>query len=135
MLDGLRIDKGGNMIDFDSITRKQDEYRRRLKAAEALLKEAKRDPPGKRERNRTDISETLKAAKETEAELSEMARDLLPMIDRLNSHQHRDTMRKHYREGKTIKRTATEMGYSVRQINRFLFEAKAIINQTKGKET
>ena len=129
------------MIDFDAITRKHDEYRRKLKAADNLRERATDTsvhitgmPHGgsggnQQERIRVDMVAAQEAAEEARKELDEMKSQLRPLIRRLKKWQHRDAIRKRYIDGKTIEATAEEIGYEWSQTNRFLKEAKAIINK------
>lgn len=129
------------MIDFDAITRKHDEYRRKLKAADNLRERATDTsvhitgmPHGgsggnQQERIRVDMVAAQEAAEEARKELDEMKSKLRPLIRRLKKWQHRDAIRKRYIDGKTIEATAEEIGYEWSQTNRFLKEAKAIINK------
>ena len=129
------------MIDFDAITRKHDEYRRKLKAADNLRERATDTsvhitgmPHGgsggnQQERIRVDMVAAQEAAEEARKELDEMKSQLRPLIRRLKKWQHRDAIRKRFIDGKTIEATAEEIGYEWSQTNRFLKEAKAIINK------
>ena len=129
------------MIDFDAITRKHDEYRRKLKAADNLRERAtdtsvhitgmphSGSGGNQQERIRVDMVAAQEAAEETRKELDEMKSQLRPLIRRLKKWQHRDAIRKRYIDGKTIEATAEEIGYEWSQTNRFLKEAKAIINK------
>lgn len=129
------------MIDFDAITRKHEELRRRLKAADTLRERATDIsvhltgmPHGgsgdnQQERVRVEMIAAQEAAKETEKELAEMKRKLRPKIKRLTKWQHVEAIKKRYLDGKTIQQTAEEIGYEWSQTNRYLNEAKAIINR------
>lgn len=129
------------MIDFDAITRKHEEYRRKLRAADTLRERATDIsvhitgmPHGgsggnQQERIRVEMVAAQEAAEETRKELTEMKRQLRPKIKRLQKWQHAAVIRKRYLDGKTIQQVAEEIGYEWSQTNRYLNEAKAIINQ------
>lgn len=128
------------MIDFDAITRKHEELRRRLKAADTLRERATDIsvhltgmPHGgsgdnQQERVRVEMIAAQEAAKETEKELAEMKRKLRRRMHRLHKWQHVAVIRKRYLDGKRISQVAEEIGYESRQTNRYISEAKAIIN-------
>lgn len=128
-------------IDFDRMTRKHEELRRRQKAFDALWERATDTsvkmsgmPHGGGSGNRSEnvmieIVAAEEACKETAEELAEMKRQLRRRMRRLHKWQHRDVIRKRYLEGKQIAQVATEIGYEWTQTNRYLNEAKAIINQ------
>ena len=128
------------MIDFDAITRKHEELRRRNRAADTMREKATDIsvhltgmPHGgsggnSQERVRIEMIAAQEAAKETEKELDEMKRQLRPELKRLKKWQYIDVIRKRYMEGKPVAQVAEEIGYEIRQTNRYISEARAIIN-------
>jgi len=118
------------MIDYEAITQKHEELRRKMKAADSLKKQAeKATDRTEQERIRTEIAASLVVIKGTEQELTEMKAALLPFIERLKNWKHAEIMRGRFIYGKTIKQTGHDAGYSWSQTNRLLREAKALINQ------
>lgn len=129
------------MIDFDAITEKHKEIERKKKAAEKFRERAtdtsvhitnmpKGGGGNKQEILRVEMIAAQEAQQEAERELLEMLRPLRAKVKRLKKWQYRDTIRKRFIEGKTIQRTAEEIGYEWSQTNRYLNEAKTIINRT-----
>lgn len=129
------------MIDFDMMTRKHEELRRRQKALDTLWERATDTsvkltgmPHGggsgnKSEQILIEIAAAEEACRETEAELAEMKRQIRRRMHRLRKWQHKDVIRKRFLEGKQIAQVATEIGYEWSQTNRYLNEAKALINK------
>lgn len=128
------------MIDFDAMTRKHEELRRRNRAADTMREKATDIsvritgmPHGgsggnSQERIRVEMIAAQEAAQETAKELDEMKRLLRRKMNRLKKWQHIDVIRKRYMEGKPVAQVAEEIGYELRQTNRYISEARAIIN-------
>lgn len=129
------------MIDFDRMTRKHEELRRKQKAFDTMWERATDTsvkisgmPRGggsgnQSERIMIEIAAAEEACKETAAELAEMKTQLRRRMRRLRKWQHREAIRKRFLEGKTITQVAAEIGYEWTQTNRYLKEAKALINK------
>lgn len=128
------------MIDFDAITKKHEELRRKMKAADNLRERATdtsvhiTDMPrggggNKQEQLRVEMVAAQESARETEQELREMLHPLRLKLRRLKKWQYKSAIRKRYIDGKTVGQVAVEIGYEVRQTNRFISEAKEIINR------
>lgn len=128
------------MIDFDAVIKKHEELRRKLRAAENLREKATdtsihitsmshgKGNANSQERVRIEMIAAAEAAEETEKELETMKNQLRREMKCLRKWQHIDAIRKRYMEGKTITQVAEEIGYEWSQTNRYLNEAKRIIN-------
>ena len=128
------------MIDFDAIMKKHEEVRRKMSAADSLREQATNIsvhitgmPRGgaggnQQERIRIDMVAAQEAAADAQRELEEMLKPLTLTIRCLSKWQHVEVIRKRYMEGKTIMKVAEEIGYEWSQTNRYIAEAKEIIN-------
>lgn len=129
------------MIDFDMMMRKHEELRRKQKALDSLWERATDTsvkltgmPHGggsanQSEKIRIEIAAADEACAETRAELAEMKRQLQKRMRCLHKWQHKEVIRKRFVEGKQIVQVAAEIGYEWTQTNRYLTEAKALINK------
>lgn len=135
------------MIDFEEMMRKHEELRRREKVIDMLWERATNttitisDMPRNRsdgktqERSIVGMVDAKEACRKTRQELNDIKRNLRREMKRLKKWQHIDSIKKRYLEGKTISAVASEIGYEWSQTNRYLNEAKAIINRTdSGKK-
>ena len=123
------------MFDYEAITQKHGELRRRMKAADSLKEQAKTTTEQTEQmRIRAEIADALEEIKKTEKELTEMKAALLPFIERLKNWKHAEIMRGRFIYGKTIKQAGHDAGYSWSQTNRLLTEAKALINQMEERK-
>lgn len=132
------------MIDFEAIDRKREEQCRKQKAADTLRERAtdtsakitgmrnSGSAGNKQEQVRINMIAAQEAADKAGGELDAMIRQLLPRIGMLKKWQHAEAIRKRYVEGKAISQIAEEIGYEWSQTNRFLKEAKEIINRQNG---
>ena len=131
------------MIDFDEITLKHEEYRRRQRAADTARERATDTsvkltgmPHGGSGGNASEkavieMVAATEALEITRKELTELKKPLRRKMKRLTKWQHIDVIRKRYLEGKAVSVVADEIGYEIRQTTRFISEAKEIINGEK----
>lgn len=134
------------MIDFDLMLQKHAELRRKQGAAETLWEKATDTsvkmsgmPHGggdgqPMERYMVEYLAAEAACKETEAELETMKKQLRRRMRRLKKWQHRDAIRLRFLEGKRMLEVAEGIHYELAQTNRFIKEAKALINNGRKDE-
>lgn len=131
------------MIDFDAILRKDNEAKRKW-AAWQRLKDRATDtsvhlsdmPKGggggnPQERAMIGMVEAEEVYLKAKTELDAMREELADAMVVLKKWQHMDVIRKRYLEGKSISETMEEIGYEWSQTNRFLTEARSLINAPK----
>lgn len=128
------------MIDFDGMIRKHEEVRRKRRAYETLYEKTTDTsvkmsgmPHGGGSENQQEAKRIAYiAAKEdfdqAEAELKEMQQELKRAMKKLTVWQHRAVVQKRYMQGEKMEQVAMEIGYEIRQTNRFLSTAKEKIN-------
>ena len=129
------------MIDFEAITEKDKEVKRKERAMRSLKERATDTsvkisgiPGGNGDKQK--MESILAAAIDAEAsykkasdELKELRSHLRKAMRRLKKWQHKDTIRKRYLEGKNLNQVAEEIGYEYRQTCRYIEEGKRIINR------
>ena len=131
------------MIDFDAISRKTEEVRRKMYAIELAWDRAtdtsvkisdmpRNEGDGKAmERNAVNIADLKVDYKKASQELEIMRKELEDEMPKLEKWQHSAVIRKRYLEGKRLEQIMDEIGYEWAQTNRYIAEAKAIINSEK----
>lgn len=130
------------MVDFEAIMEKTKEVRRKKDALNRAREKATDTSPkltgmpsgggnGKRlENDVVNLVDIQAAHDKAEGELKALREELRPHLRRLKKWQHKDVIKKRYLEGKTISVVMEEIGYEWSQTNRFLTEARDIINKT-----
>ena len=131
------------MIDFDAISRKIEEVRRRENAVARLRARAtdtsvklsnmpRGGGDGKAmERDVVSLVDAQRDCDKAKAELKVMRSELRRAMRVLRDWQHIDVIRKHYIEGKNFQQIMLEIGYEEAQTRRFMKAAREIINGSK----